>query len=96
MALTGTTAILSPSAATLALEKAPGAIDLYDMASLEVRGQLLFSSPVAFWNFTGDEKRFFVITRDQNAYTFDPAHVKLLPQNTSAASLSPPPPSTTP
>jgi WD40 repeat protein len=44
---------------------------LYDLASMELRREYSFSSPVAFKQFSQDGKRLLVLTADQAAYQLD-------------------------
>jgi len=44
---------------------------LYDLASMELRREYSFSSPVAFKEFSQDGKRLLVLTADQAAYQLD-------------------------
>ncbi|HEX4002524.1 MAG TPA: M48 family metalloprotease [Candidatus Acidoferrales bacterium] len=76
-AIFGTASILSPAAHLLAVENAPGTVDLYDTVSFQKRGELIFSSPVAVWKFSDDGTRLFVLTKDQAAYSFDPSRITL-------------------
>lgn len=70
-AVFGTRSILSPAAGVLSVENEPGQLDIYDLPSLQKRGQLVFSSPISFWAFSKDGKRMLVLTKGQTAYTFD-------------------------
>jgi WD40 repeat protein len=49
----------------------PDQLALYDLASMELRRQYSFSSPVAFKEFSLDGKRLLVLTADQAAYQLD-------------------------
>jgi hypothetical protein len=46
-------------------------VALYDLASMELRREYSFSSPVAFTQFNEDAKRLLVLTADQAAYQLD-------------------------
>lgn len=70
-AIFGTRSVLSPAAGLLSVENEPGQLDIYNLPSLQKRGQLVFSSPISFWAFSNDGKRMFVLTKAQTAYTFD-------------------------
>lgn len=91
----GTTSALSPPAHMLAIETEPGTVDLHEIPSFKKCGQLIFSSPVAVWRFSEDGKRFFVLTKDQTAYSFDPSRITLPDSaaTSSTASLQVQPPS---
>jgi WD40 repeat protein len=67
----GSHAFASPSAGLLAVESAEGELQFYGLASLEKRGRVSFSSPIALRRFSADGKRLFVLTKNQNAYILD-------------------------
>jgi len=54
----------------LALESQPGAVSIYDLATLSKREDLAFSVPVAFYQFVDNDSKLFVVTADQTAYLF--------------------------
>ncbi len=74
-ALFGTWSILSLEAGILSIENEPGRVEIYSLPSLEKRGELLFSSPVALWSFSHDGGKLFILTKSQTAYTFDTSRI---------------------
>jgi len=81
----GIRSVLSPAAGLLSIENETGRLDIYSLPSLEKRNQLVFSSPIALEAFSEDGKRFFVLTANQTAYTFDTA---ALARGTPPATIS--------
>jgi WD40 repeat protein len=64
----------SPSASTsglLAVESEVGQINVYDMATSQLKQQYTFSDPVSFKRFSPDGTRLFVLTASQTAYILD-------------------------
>jgi len=64
----------SPSASTsgvLAIESEVGQINLYDMATSQLKQQYTFSDPVSFKRFSPDGNRLFVMTASQTVYILD-------------------------
>jgi WD40 repeat protein len=64
----------SPSASRtglLAINGEVGEVNLYDMATSQLRQQYSFSDPVSFKTFSPDGNRLFVITASQTAYILD-------------------------
>jgi hypothetical protein len=64
----------SPSASTsglLALESEVGQINVYDMATSQLKQQYTFSDAVSFQKFSPDGNRLFVMTAGQTAYILD-------------------------
>jgi hypothetical protein len=53
------------------VQNEPGQLVLYDLATMERRDALIFSSPVATMRFSADGTRFFVLTGAQEAYVLD-------------------------
>ena len=74
-AVFGTRSELSPAGDILTVESQPGQLDLYDLPSMQKRGQLVFSSPISIWQFSNDGKRMLVLTKGQTAYTFDASRI---------------------
>jgi hypothetical protein len=64
-------ATVSPAANLLCVENESGKLAVYDLNTMEKRGQITFSSPVALVRFTEDGKRLFVLTSNQTAYVLD-------------------------
>ncbi len=69
----GTDSAISTTSNLLAVENQAGQLDIYSLPSLEKRGHLNFSTPIAFAAFSADGKRLLVLTTNQNSYTFDTA-----------------------
>lgn len=69
----GTGADPSIEAGMAAAETGPGEITFYGLSNLERRATLSFSAPVTLESFSGDGKRFFVLTANQKEYFFDVA-----------------------
>ena len=69
----GRTVIASSAAGLFAVQPSAEEIQLYSLPRAEKRGLLRFSSTPAFVRFSGDARRLFVLTRDQNFYVFDAA-----------------------
>jgi WD40 repeat protein len=55
----------------LALENEAGQLDVYDMASSQLKQQYTFTDPISFKTFSPDGARLFVMTVSQTAYIFD-------------------------
>lgn len=83
----GSNSVISPAAGMMAIETEPGTIDFYGLASFEKKGELMLSSPVAVWRFSEDGNRFFVLAKDQNAYSFDLSRVAV-PSGTASNATS--------
>jgi hypothetical protein len=69
----GGRAAVSQKANLLCVENERGQLTIYDLASMEKRDQLTFSSPVSLARFSGDGKSLFVLTASQTAYLLDVA-----------------------
>ncbi|MEW6128832.1 MAG: M48 family metalloprotease [Acidobacteriota bacterium] len=67
----GGRATLSKAAGLLCVENQEGQLSLYDLATMEKRDQLNFSSPLSLTAFSADGKKLFVLTGNQIAYVFD-------------------------
>jgi WD40 repeat protein len=74
-AVTGTRSALCVSAGLLSVESQAGQIDVYDLASMQKRGQLIFSSPLSLWTFSADGSRMLALTKSQTVYTFDTSRI---------------------
>ena len=64
----------SPSASRtglLAINGEIGQVNLYDMATSQLKQQYSFSDPVSFKTFSPDGNRLFVMTASQTAYILD-------------------------
>jgi hypothetical protein len=55
----------------LVVESGKQELATYDLSTLQMRQQYVFSSPVAFKTFSKDGKRLFVFTSDQTVYILD-------------------------
>jgi len=64
---------VSVPAGILAAVNEGGQIVLYDLATMEKRDELQFTSRIAMYQFSDDGKRLFVLTAGQTAYVFDVA-----------------------
>ncbi len=56
---------------SFAVQPTDSEMQFYALPSLEKRGRLVFSSPIAMTEFAADSARVFVLTRSQDCYTFD-------------------------
>jgi Putative Zn-dependent protease, contains TPR repeats len=66
-------AAISPESRLLAVENEAGKLTIYDLASMEKRDQLIFSSPVSLARFSADGRKLFALTANQAAYVLDVA-----------------------
>jgi hypothetical protein len=80
---TGTRSALSSGAGLLTVESQPGQSDIYDLASMEKRGQLTFASPISMWSFSADGKRMLALTQEQTAFTFDTSRMGIKQEDSS-------------
>ena len=71
----GSRATLSPSAGLMCVENESGQLNLYDLKTLEKRGQLSLGDRIKMVRFSGDGKRLAVITANQIVSTFDVAGI---------------------
>lgn len=69
--LFGRQATLAKSGDVICLEREPGRLALYDLASLHKRDEFTFPSPLSYASFSDDGKRLLVLTDDQNVYVLD-------------------------
>jgi len=69
----GSRATLSPTAALLCVENESGQLNLYDLNTLEKRGQISLGDRVKMVRFSSDGKRLAVLTANQILSTFDVA-----------------------
>jgi WD40 repeat protein len=67
----GTIPAVSKASGLMCVRSNPDQLALYDLASMELRREYSFSSPVAFKEFSQDGKRLLVVTADQTAYQLD-------------------------
>jgi hypothetical protein len=65
----GTPVALSKSGTLVVIQNSSGEVTIYSLPTLEKVGDLSFPSPVAFAQFSDDDKRLFVLTKDQHIYT---------------------------
>lgn len=71
----GSRATFSPAAALLCVENESGQLNLYDLKTLEKRGQLSLGDRIKMVRFSSDGKRLAVVTANQVVSTFDVAGV---------------------
>jgi hypothetical protein len=55
----------------LCAESGRGKLTLYDLKTLEKKGQFVFSHPVSLMRFSDDGKQLFVLTANQMTYLLD-------------------------
>jgi len=67
----GNRATVSSAAGLLAVENERGVLTLYDLASLEKRGDYVFSAPVSAAAFSPDGTRLLIVTASQTAYLLE-------------------------
>jgi WD40 repeat protein len=67
----GTFPAVAKASGLMCVRSGPDQLALYDLASMELRREYSFSSPVAFKEFSQDGKRLLVLTADQSAYQLD-------------------------
>jgi hypothetical protein len=67
----GTVPVVAKASGLICVRSNPDQLALYDLASMELRREYSFSSPVAFKEFSQDGKRLLVLTADQTAYQLD-------------------------
>jgi WD40 repeat protein len=67
----GSYPVVSSSVGLMGVHNERGQLQFYKLPSLEKAGQLSFSGLVSMDKFSADGNRFFVLTNDQNVYTFD-------------------------
>jgi len=67
----GDYATISPDGKLLCAANEEGKLNIYDVASMESREQLVFTSSVAMVEFSADGKKLFVLTSNQTAHVFD-------------------------
>jgi WD40 repeat protein len=71
----GSRATLSPLAGMLCVENESGQLNLYDLKTLEKRGQLSLGDRIKMVRFSGDGKRLAVVTANQIVSIFDVAGI---------------------
>jgi WD40 repeat protein len=79
----GTAPAVAKATGLMCVRSNPDQLALYDLASMELRREYSFSSPVAFQHFSRDGQRLLVLTADQAAYQLDVSAV-------TKAALEPP------
>lgn len=67
----GDSAAISPNGKLLCAANEDGKLNIYDIANMENREQLVFTSSVALMEFSEDGTKLFVLTSDQTAHVFD-------------------------
>jgi len=67
----GSRPVVSSTGGMLAVENESGQIKLYDLATSQLRRELVFSGPISFKRFSPDGKRLFVLTANQTVYILD-------------------------
>lgn len=67
----GTSPAVAKASGLMCVRSNADQLALYDLASMELRREYSFSSPVAFKEFRQDGKRLLVLTADQTAYQLD-------------------------
>lgn len=55
----------------MTIATATGELDLYDLASSQIKRKYNFPTSVMYERFSPDAKHLFVLTRDQTAYLLD-------------------------
>jgi Tol biopolymer transport system component len=55
----------------LAIEREPGRLSIYDLASLTKRDELTFNASVEYAQFSADGKRLAILTEQQQVYVVD-------------------------
>jgi len=86
----GTRSALSSDAGLLTVESQPGQIDIYELSSMQKRGQLTFASPISMWSFSADGKRMLALSQEQTAFTFDTSRMGIKEEGTSTTSTTTP------
>ena len=71
----GSRATFTPAGRLLCVENESGQLNLYDLATLEKRGQLSFGDRIKMVQFSADGKRLAVLTANQTLSTFNVAAV---------------------
>jgi WD40 repeat protein len=67
----GTFPTVAKASGLMCVRSNPDQLAIYDLASMELRREYSFSSPVAFKEFSQDGKRLLALTADQTAYQLD-------------------------
>jgi hypothetical protein len=70
-------ASISPAVGMVALETDTGKLDIYDLSGMKKVQTLAFPVGLALGRFSSDGKRLFVLDRNQTAYLFDTAKLKV-------------------
>jgi WD40 repeat protein len=84
----GTRSVLSSDAGLLTVESQPGQIDIYELSSMQRRGQLTFASPISMWSFSVDGKRMLALSQEQTVFTFETSRMGIKEEGTSTASTT--------
>lgn len=67
----GAEVAINPSRPQIVVENYPGELTMYDLATGDPQGRLVFNRDTVLTRFSLDGKRLFVLTADQIAYAFD-------------------------
>jgi WD40 repeat protein len=86
----GTRSALSSEAGLLTVESQPGQIDIYELSSMQKRGQLTFASPISLWKFSADGKRMLALSQQQIVFTFDTSRMGIKEDTAPTASTTAP------
>jgi hypothetical protein len=62
---------VSTTSGMLAIEREPGRLSIYDLASLTKRDELTFNASVEYAQFSADGKRLAILTEQQQVYVVD-------------------------
>ncbi|HEY5884594.1 MAG TPA: hypothetical protein VIT88_07885, partial [Pyrinomonadaceae bacterium] len=73
----GSEAAINPSGRQIVVENYPGELTIYDLASGDPQGRLVFNRDTVLTRFSLDGKRLFVLTAEQMAYAFDADKIAL-------------------
>lgn len=72
---------LSDSTRLYALNVSKNEVDVYDLATSQIRTRYTFPSSVSFKKFSADGQRLFVLTSDQTAYVLDLSAAQAVAKN---------------
>jgi WD40 repeat protein len=71
MRIFGVSPMIHAASHQLTIATATGELDLYDLASSQIKRKYNFPTSVMYERFSPDGRRLFVLTRDQTAYLLD-------------------------
>lgn len=77
----GDRATVSQASGLLCVENESGQLTIYSLATMEKRDQFVFSNSVSLARFSGDGRRLFVLTSNQNVYLLDVSSLAGAPSN---------------